>query len=78
MLEEKGRAVSWHDVLLQWPLVEFTFQSVLGVDLEEVWNRKSWRWFSVRLSHLLSTDTPLARFFAPRDSVSEDRTSLEV
>lgn len=54
-------------MLAQWGLVEYSFQSVLGVDLETVWRAKSWRWFAVRVKHLLSTDTPLARFFAPDD-----------
>jgi hypothetical protein len=44
-------------------LVEGTFQSVLGIDLDRAWRKRSWRWFSLRLSYLLRTDTPLQRFF---------------
>ncbi|WP_350347263.1 hypothetical protein ABIQ69_11540 [Agromyces sp. G08B096] len=49
----------------QWALVEFSFHQILGVDLEDVWRRKSWRWFETRVRGLLSIDSPLARFFAP-------------
>lgn len=66
-LRQSGREVSWADLFAQWTLLEFTFHSALGIDLEDVWRRKSWRWFSVRVKHLLSTDTPLARYFAPDD-----------
>jgi hypothetical protein len=66
-LRESGRAVSWPELLAHWSLLEYSFHSALGIDLEDVWRRKSWRWFTVRVKHLLSTDTPLARFFAPDD-----------
>lgn len=49
----------------QWPLLEFSFHAHLGVDLADVWQVKSWRWFAVRVQGLMSSDTPIARFFAP-------------
>jgi hypothetical protein len=51
----------------QWSLLEFTFHSVLGVDLDAVWAVKSWRWFQIRVHGLLTTDTPLSRHFAPEE-----------
>lgn len=39
--------------------------SEYGVDLEEVWRRKSWRWFTVRVKGLLYADTRLSRHFRP-------------
>ncbi|MDQ0894423.1 hypothetical protein [Agromyces ramosus] len=39
---------------------------MLGIDLEDVWRAKSWRWFATRVRGLLSDpDSLLARFFAP-------------
>ncbi len=66
-----GNAVTWPALLANWSLVVFTFHTALGVDLEDVWRVKSWRWFSARVRHLLSTDTPLSRFFAPDDTATE-------
>ncbi|MCC2033065.1 hypothetical protein [Microbacterium allomyrinae] len=54
--------------------MEFSFHAVLGIDLEDVWARKSWRWFNVRVRNLLSTDTPLARYFAPDDEPKPEAT----
>ncbi|MBN9208137.1 MAG: hypothetical protein J0H96_05665 [Microbacterium ginsengisoli] len=51
----------------QWTLLVGTFHQVLHVDLESAWRVKSWRWFASRVKFLLSTDTPLARYFAPDD-----------
>ena len=57
---------AWAAVLNQWALLEPVFHHEFGVDLSEVLHVKSWRWFAVRVSHLLATDNPLARFFAPK------------
>lgn len=54
-----------------WSLVEGAFHSVFGIDLESVWRRKSWRWFDTRVKFLLSTDTPLSRYFAPDDDTKK-------
>jgi hypothetical protein len=67
-LRQQSRAVGWPELLAQWGLLEYSFHTVLGIDLEDAWHRKSWRWFAVRVKHLLSQDTPLARFFAPDDA----------
>jgi len=61
-------------VLEAWELLEFSFHSILGVDLEEVWRSKSWRWFTVRVHGLLSTDTPLARHFISESESTEGVT----
>lgn len=53
-------------LLKQWVLVEYTFRTVLGVDLEEVRHVRSWRWFRVMVTGLLSGDNLLARHFNPR------------
>lgn len=61
----------------QWSLLEFTFHVELGVDLEDVWRRKSWRWFTTRIRGLLSTDTPLYRFFAPDEAAPEPQPEVD-
>jgi hypothetical protein len=55
------------EIIEAWEQLEFSFHSILHVDLEAVWHSKSWRWFSVRVHGLLSTDTPLARHFIPSE-----------
>ena len=60
-----GTPVTYLSIFEQWPLVEGSFQAVFGIDLERVWRRKSWRWFAVRITYLLQTDTALNRFFRP-------------
>lgn len=67
MTQAPGRDVSFLDVLEQWKLLKFSFQSVLHIDLEEVWHVKSWRWFTDCVHGLLSNDTPLSRHFKPDD-----------
>lgn len=59
-----GAPIPFREVFEQWPLVEFSFAQI-GIDLEEVWHVKSWRWFKIRLEGLLTIDSPLSRFFAP-------------
>jgi len=61
----KGEPVTWAALIGQWSLVEYSLHAALGIDLEDVWHAKSWRWFATRVRGLLSDDTPLARFFAP-------------
>ena len=61
-----GEPVTWPALTERWSLVEYAFHAQLGIDLEDVWRRKSWRWFSARVSGLLSDpESLLARFFAP-------------
>jgi hypothetical protein len=56
------------ELLEQWELIEFSFHAVLGVDLEEVWSVKSWRWFTVRLrGFLMDPDSLLSRCFRTDD-----------
>lgn len=50
----------------QWSLLEYAFRSELGVDLEAVRHTRSWRWFRVMASGLLTGDNVLARHFSPR------------
>lgn len=61
----EGTEIAFDRILQAWSLVEYSFHAVLGVDLDEVRGRRSWRWFMTRLRGLLQTDTPLARYFVP-------------
>lgn len=51
--------------------MEFCFHIILGVDLEQVWHVKSWRWFTTRIKGLLMTESPLSRHFAPEEEPPE-------
>jgi hypothetical protein len=52
-------------VLDQWPLIEADFSSEYGIELEDVFLTRSWRWFTVKVSGLLVAETRLARYFRP-------------
>lgn len=54
-------------MLERWNLIEADFQEVYGVDLAAVRHSRSWRWFVVRLSGLLSTESRIQRVFNPMD-----------
>lgn len=59
-----GTEVSWAQIFEAWTLVEADFQQAYGIDLERQL-RRSWRWFAVRCTGLLSSpDTRLYRHFA--------------
>ncbi|HEY2644841.1 MAG TPA: hypothetical protein VGI56_13885, partial [Galbitalea sp.] len=60
---ETGVAVSLLAIFEQWVLVEGCFQTVFGIDLEDEWLHRSWRWFDVRLSYLLQNPNPLRDHF---------------
>ena len=64
LTSDPGRLITLTEVFEQWALVEFSFESVLHIDLSEVWVSKSWRWFKTRLQGLLTTASPLSEFFA--------------
>lgn len=51
-------------------MVEFSFRKDLGVDLEAVRHTRSWRWFKTMVAGLLTTDTALARAFAPKEEAA--------
>jgi hypothetical protein len=69
---------TWSAVLNQWSLVEADFQSIYGLDLERLVRKRSWRWFTIRVSALLARDrwpdqfgqmhgdSLLQRFFTPK------------
>lgn len=53
--EEQGP--SWADVLGQWAAIEADFASHYGVDLSDELDRRTWRWFRVRLAGLMTALT---------------------
>jgi hypothetical protein len=67
-------------ILANWPLLESDFQSEYGLDLgnPEIRSARSWRWFWVRLSGLLASDTRLYRALAPApEPVSDSHSDLD-
>jgi hypothetical protein len=60
-----GEPVGWNDIIAQWSLLEADFSSEYGVELEDAFLTRSWRWFTVKLSGLLAADTRLSRHFRP-------------
>lgn len=60
----------------QWPLLEADFSSEYGLELEDEFLSRSWRWFTVKVSGLLIADTRLARCFRP-DPEPEEPMPLE-
>lgn len=62
---------SWVEVLEQWKLLVASFHAEFGVDLEEVQHAVTWRWFAMRVAHLLSTDTPFGRHFGYRSRLEQ-------
>jgi len=61
----QGVTLTWEAILTQWDLIEADFHDVYGVDLEQVFRVKSYRWFTVRVHGLFASDSRLARHFAP-------------
>ena len=68
-----ARTLTWVEIFEQWPLIEATFaHEYPGVDLEDEVPRRTWRWFRVRLNHLLSTENALSRHFRAQEPPDED------
>jgi hypothetical protein len=64
--------VTWARIAQAWALVEFAFHAHLGVDLDAMRGARSWRWFVVRVRGLLTSDTALARHFAPEPDPEQE------
>jgi len=63
-----------------WRVLEGAFQLCLGIDLEEVWHRKTWRWFTARVAILLADDNPFGRLMNPqpvKDEQTEEQELLD-
>lgn len=58
-------SITYTELLGHWRILEGTFHQTFGVDLAEVWHRKSWRWFTARIATLLAGDNPLSQLVAP-------------
>lgn len=67
-----SRVLAWSEVFDQWPLIEACFHLHYGVDLEREVDRRSWRWFRVRLSHLLNSDTALGQHFRAQERPDDE------
>jgi hypothetical protein len=61
----QGVGVTWSQILAEWELLEADFHDIYGVDLEQVFRVRSYRWFIVRVRGLFISDSRLARHFAP-------------
>lgn len=64
-----AKALRWTEVFDQWVLVEGDFARYFRIDLEDELPRRSWRWFRVRVTHLLNGDTALRNHFRTREDV---------
>ena len=54
--------LSWAGLLSEWDAIETDFQHFYNLDLEDgVLDRRTWRWFKIRVLRLLEEDTKLAR-----------------
>lgn len=78
MIEEhtqtNERHISYSAILGSWRVLEGAFQLRLGIDLEEVWASKTWRWFSARVAILLADDNPFARLLNPAPAKEEEQS----
>lgn len=75
LAEHDGRqkTVSYTKIIENWRILEGAFQAVLNIDLEELFHRKSWRWFSTRVAYLLADNNPFSRaVFPPPDPSSKE------
>lgn len=54
-------------MLAQWSLIEADLHQHYGIDIDDpaVRTGRSWRWLRLRILCLLSTDSRVARHFAP-------------
>lgn len=52
-------------VVAEWDLLEVSFSTFYGIELEDAYRTRSWRWFRVKIRGLLQNDTPLMRHFMP-------------
>lgn len=57
--------MSWPQIAAEWDLLEISFSTLYGIEIEDEFPVRSWRWFTVKVRGLLQSDTPLARHFAP-------------
>jgi len=42
-----------------------SFSTLYGIEVEDAYPVRSWRWFTVKVGGMFSADTALARHFAP-------------
>lgn len=68
------RSVDWKVVVDRWALIVADFHRLLNIDLEAVYWDRSWHWFEMRVSLLLSLpDSLLGRSL---DDRKDDRPDV--
>lgn len=45
---------------------------MLGVELEDEFPKRTWRWFAVKVGYILNSDNPLARKFSKPEPVGDN------
>jgi hypothetical protein len=60
--------MTYGNLLRHWNLVELDFQEVYGIDLGEpgILRRRTWRWITLRVVGLLSTECRVQRVLNPQ------------
>jgi hypothetical protein len=63
-------------IVEEWDLLEVSFTTFYGIELEDAYRTRSWRWFCVKVRGLLMNSTPIARHFAPEpEQANEDHSA---
>lgn len=53
--------MSWADILAHETAIEADLHQTYGIDYEDALDTRSWRWLSLRILGLLSTDSRIHR-----------------
>lgn len=72
--EQEGAPIPWASIFAEWDVIEHAFAEI-GIDLEDEWEQRTWRWFRTRLRGLLATDSILGAKFRPEPATEPGRAS---
>lgn len=71
--------MEWPVIVDRWALVVADFHRILGVDIEDGFESRSFRWFEVRLAALLSfPDSLLARSLQADRPAQQDGPPVDI
>jgi hypothetical protein len=65
--------VTWADILAHETAIEADLHQVYGIDYEQVLDTRSWRWLSLRILGLLSTDCRIHRLLTSSQEPASGR-----
>lgn len=70
--QRQATGPTWTEIVTHGDLIEVDFQQYYGLDLRDVWHRKTLRWYRIRIEGLLSEPSRLARTLRAADTDDDE------